>query len=302
MVRTKMVAACIALVVASSAVAESVRITGRFPADYREASFLRRMGVGRIDGQDGRAMELAIERELAGRSHFSVVALDSRGGPVDGIISGLITTEINESRFSRQREDCVEKKDDKCVKTEKIDEICRKRTISLLADLRITRDRDGRIVYSARKPRSSEVSWCPNDRSPSAVEGEIRGMIDGIAGEIAQEITPYTRTYSLRFYESRDGMDKAIGTRFRDAIRNTQRDLPGACAELASLEQEAPQFAIAYDVGLCAEARGDYEAALAAYNRARDLRPREAADFNAGIDRARKLIVQRDDERAEGPR
>lgn len=68
------------------------------------------------------------------------------------------------------------------------------------------------------------------------------------------------------------------------------------------MDQTTPHFALAYDAGLCAEARGDYEAALNAYSRARDLRPRDAADFNAAIERVRKLIVQRDDERAGAPR
>ncbi len=298
---TAALAAGAAILGAAGALAESVRITGRFPADYREASFLKRIGVARIDGQDGRALELALERALQARGHFSVVAVD-RGGTVDGVVSGLVTTEINESRFNQQRDDCVEKKDGKCVKTERIDETCRRRTIDLLADLRITRDRDGRIVYSSRKPHHNEVSWCPRDSAPGPVEGVIRAMIDDIASEVARETAPYTQNYAPRFYESRDAMDKELGNRFRAAIKATQRDLPAACAELAAMDQATPHFALAYDAGLCAEARGDYEAALGAYSRARDLRPRDDADFNAAIERVRKLIVQRDDERAGAPR
>lgn len=290
-----------AMLATAGALAESVRITARFPADYREASFLKRIGVGRIDGQDGRALEFALERALQARGHFNVVALN-RDASIDGIVSGLVTTEIDESRFNRQRDECVEKKDGKCVKTERIDETCRRRTIEVLADLRITNDRAGRIVYASRKPRRDEVSWCPNESAPGPVEGVIRGMIDDIAAEVARETAPHTETYAPRFYESRDAMDKELGDRFRAAIKATQRDLAGACAELMAMDQATPHFALAYDAGLCAEARGDYEAALAAYGRARDLRPRDAGDFNAGIERVRKLIVQRDDERAAAPR
>lgn len=291
---------------ATAASAESVTLTGRFPADYREPSFLKRMGVNRIDGPDGAALGYALERALANRGHYSVVVLNGRSGTsgdVDGLLSGLVTTEINELRVTEERDNCVEKRKneagkEECVRKEKETIYCRKRTIDLTADLRIARASDGRIAYSTRKPRHNEVKWCPGQSAPGAVDGTVRSMTDSIADEIAREISPRTERYDLRFYESRDAMPKEMHTRFKDAIRATQRDLPGACRELEAMEAAAPQFAIAYDVGICAEARGDYEAAIDAYRRAATLRPRDTVDFDSAIDRVRKLIVQRDDERA----
>lgn len=289
---------------ATVASAETVALTGRFPADYREPSFLKRMGVDRIDGPDGGGLGFALERALANRGHYSVVVLNGRAsGDVDGLLSGLVTTEISELRTTEERENCLEKKKDnfgkeECVRKEKTTIYCRKRTIDLIADVRIARAADGRVAYSSRKPRHNEVKWCPGQSAPGAVDGTVRSMTDSIADEIAREISPRTERYDLRFYESRDAMPKEMHTRFKDAIRATQRDLPGACRELEAMEAAAPQFAIAYDVGICAEARGDYEAAIDAYRRAATLRPRDTADFDSATDRVRKLIVQRDDERA----
>lgn len=289
-----------AVVVGGAALAETVKMTGRFPADFREPSFLKRMGVDRIDGPDGRALGYALERAIGNRGHYTVMA---GGGGVDGILSGAVSTEINEARVTQERENCVEKTKDqsnneKCVRKEKVTIYCRQRTIDVTADLRIARASDGRVVYSTRKPRQNAVTWCPNESAPGAVDGVVRGMTDSIADEVAREISPRTETYAPRFYESRDGMPKEYHDRFKTAIRATQRDLSGACGELAALDQATPHFAIAYDVGLCAEARGDYEAAIQAYRRAATLRPRDTIDFNTGIDRVQKLIVQRDDERA----
>ena len=289
-----------ALALSGAALAESVQITGRFPADYREPSFLKRMGVDRIDGPDGRMLGYALERAIGNRGHYTVVA---GGGDVDGVLSGFVSTEINEARVTQEREECVEKTKDnfgreQCARKEKRTIYCRQRTIDVAADLRIARANDGRVVYSTRKPRQNAVTWCPNQSAPGPVDGVVRGMTDSIAEEVAREISPRTETYAPRFYESRDGLPKDYHDRFKAAIRRTQGDLPGACAELAAIDQAAPQFAVAYDVGICAETRGDYEAAIEAYRRAATLRPRDTADFNAGIDRVRKLIVQRDDERA----
>ena len=289
-----------ALALSGAALAESVKITGRFPADYREPSFLKRMGVDRIDGPDGRALGYALERAIGNRGHYSVVA---GGADVDGILSGFVSTEINEARVSQERENCVEKTKDpsgneKCVRKEKQTIYCRQRTIDVSADLRIARASDGRVVYSTRKPRQNAMTWCPGESAPGAVDGVVRGLTDSIAEEVAREISPHSETYAPRFYESREGMPKEFHDRFKAAVRATQRDLTGACTELAALDQATPHFALAYDTGICAEARGDYEAAIDAYRRAATLRPRDTADFNASIDRVRKLIVQRDDERA----
>ncbi|OYY89720.1 MAG: hypothetical protein B7Y45_10610 [Sphingomonas sp. 28-66-16] len=286
--------------------AESVRLIGHFPADYREPSLLKRMGVDRIDGPDGGALGFALERALANRGHYSVVSLDRRGGDasLDGVLSGLVSTEINEARVTQEHENCVEtKKDafnnDQCVRKEKQTVYCRQRTIDMTADLRITRESDGGIAYSTRKPRQHVVTWCPGDSAPGAVDGVVRGMTDSIADEVAREISPYTENYAPRFYESRDGLPKEFGDRFKAAVRRTQTDLTGACAEMAAIDQATPQFAVAYDVGICAEARGEYEAAIDSYRRAATLRPRDTGDFNAAMNRVRKLIVQRDDERAQ---
>lgn len=296
----------IAVALGSAALAETVQIKGRFPADYREPSFLKRMGVDRIDGTDGRALGYALERAIGNYGHYTVVAGDTRGGgsnDVDGILSGFVSTEVNEARVTQERENCVEKTKDsadreQCVRKEKITVTCRQRTIDVAADLRIARAGDGRIVYSTRKPRHDEVTWCPDQSAPGAVDGVVRRLTDSIADDVAREISPRTETYAPRFYESRDGMPKAYHDRFKAAIRATQRDLPGACAEFAAIEAASPHFALAYDIGICAEARGDFEAAIDAYRRAATLRPRDTLDFNTAIDRVRRLIVQQDDERA----
>ncbi len=286
--------------------AESVTLTGNFPAAHREASFLTRMAIDRFDGGDGPALSIALERALAGDgrapAHFTVVSMARRPGitpdEADGALSGLVTTEINEVRDLQTSEECVEKVDGKCTKNQKVETVCRKRTIDVVADLRIVRTRNGSVAYSARKPRRDEVTWCPKDSVPGAVESTIRDMIDSIAAETAHEITPYTERYALRFYESRSGMPKDIGSEFKAALKLTQRSLPEACQAFDALDKTMPdQAIIVYDLGICAEARGDYPTAMALYQRAAAIRPRDRADFDAGIDRIQRLIVAQTDER-----
>lgn len=292
---------------AGLASAESVTLTGNFPATYREPSFLTRMAIDRFDGGDGPALSIALERALAGDgrapAHFTVISMARQAGidpaNADGVLSGLVSTEINDVRDPQTSEECVEKVDGKCTKKQKVEVICRKRTIDVVADLRIVRTRGGSVAYSARKPRRDEVTWCPTDSPPGAVESTIREMIDSIASETAREITPYTERYALRFYESRSGMPKDVSEAFKAAMKLTQSNLPAACQAFAAIDQTMPdQVIIVYDLGICAEARGDYAAAKALYQRAAMIRPRDRADFDAGIDRTQRLMIAHADERA----
>lgn len=286
--------------------AESVTLTGNFPAAHREASFLTRMAIDGFDGGDGPALTIALERALAGDErapgHFSVVSMARRSGvdptEADGALSGLVSTEINESSDMQKTGQCVEWASNKCIKKQELEVACRKRTIDVVADLRIVRTRNGSVAYSMRKPRHNEVTWCPKGSAPGAVESTIRDMIDSIAAETAHEITPYTERYALRFYESRSGMPKDIGAAFKAALNLTQRNLPEACQAFAAIDRSMPdQAIIVYDLGICAEARGDYAAARALYQRAAAIRPRDRADFDAGVDRTQRLMIAQTDER-----
>lgn len=281
------------------AFAESVSLTGRFPAEYPEVSFLRRLAVDRIAGRDGAQLQLALERALAsvsvdGVPFFSI----SAGGNVDGIVSGVASTSIDNSEVDRERDRCAEKASDgKCTRHETIVIKCRQRVIDMTIDLRIVRTRDDKIVYSQGRPQRTETVFCPGDTgSQPSTEQVVRDAISAAAAATAREIAPYTAGYSLRFYESRDRMPKEIGQRFKIAMKQTKGDLPGACSEFAAIDRDFPDhFAVVYDLGICAEARGEFEAASALYQRAAAIRPRDRADFDQGIDRTARLIRAKQD-------
>lgn len=277
----------------SAAHAESVSLEGYFAADAREASQLTRISVARFDGPDGYAMANAIERALAERSvegqrYFLVMA---NPNAADGVVTGGARASVDEYRDVQKREECVEKNGDKCIKKEMVEVNCRRRVIGLSADLRIARMRDGAIVYSDRKSRQDVARWCPNQNPPGRAEDVINGMVDSVANEVAGLMTPSISRYSLRFYESREGMPKEIGARFKAAVRQTQGQLTAACNAMADIDRDFPgHFALLYDLAICAEARGDYQGALAGYERAAAARPRDRTDFDAGITRTRRLI------------
>lgn len=297
---------CLAGLAATSAGwAESANMRGFFPAPNRQASYLVNMAVDRISGRDGPALEAAIEQRLANGGHFTMIS-GSRwdGGSPDGVISGAVSTGVEEYKVKLDREICVEKDGDgKCTRKESKPQDCKRRVVNLSADLRIVRRSDGAIVYSASKPQRDEVSWCPQDDAPRTVEEVVRGMIAAVAGQLADEITPGTRNYSIRFRETRKGMAKPLDQRFHTALSLTKRDLAGACSEWAGIDAELPDHpSVVFDLALCAEARGDYQAAGGLYRRASQLIGGRDNEGDAGADRIDQLIAGQEDARRIGRR
>ena len=303
------VVAVLVIVTAGAAVAETITITGRFPAQNREASYLRRLVIEQFRGRDGAQLSNAIgsalsQAENASGPHFTLLG-DTGGATAraDGVLSGSATSDWEEHPVRLTRNRCVEraapeqgkKGEGKCLKREDVPVQCTERTTSLTASLRIVRLRDSAIVYTATKPRSETVSWCPGESRSRSAEATIASMIDGIAGETRGDIAPHGETYKIRYREDRTGLSKPLSDRFKAVLKQTKSDNRGACAGWESIERERPgQHAILFNTGLCAEERGDYAGAIDLYRRAGALK--RGDDVGAGVGRAQSLIAGAEDE------
>lgn len=286
----------LAVLVAGIAHAEVLKITGEFAAPSREASLLRSLSIDRIGGQDGSALARAIEQGLSG-THFDLMGGYAGQGNAEGSLTGGVTTGVDEQPFKRREKRCVEKdsaNQKKCIREEEVELRCRRRIVSVKADLRIVRNRDGRIVYSATKPFSEETSWCEgkNDRPPP-VEDVIADAVRSLGYAVREDIAPTISTYDIRVRESDKGMSKDQAKRFKDLVKLTKRDVRGACDGWEAMAGELPGNAsLTFNRGLCAEQAGDYPRALQLYHAAQRA---GAAEGGAGADRAMRLIAGKED-------
>ncbi|MEP7008563.1 MAG: tetratricopeptide repeat protein [Sphingomonas bacterium] len=301
-------AASIALATAAGALAETITISGRFPAQNREASYLRKLAIDRFGGRDGEQLANAITSALGQASngsgpHFTLLGGGGVGpARAQGTLSGSANSDWEEHRVQLTRNRCVERaapkdgeREGECIKKADVPVPCTERTTSLTASLRIVRIADGAIVYSANKPRSETVSWCPGESPSSTAEATIAGMIAGIANEVRGEIAPHGDTYRIRFREDRAGLSKEVAARFKDVVKLSQRDVVAACTAWAEIDRDQPgQLSTVFNLGLCAEQRGDYPGALALYQRA--VAMKRADDLNTAVGRAQALISGAEDE------
>jgi hypothetical protein len=282
--------------------AESALFDAEMPAPDREASFLESLAVGRIAGQDGDRLAFALERALGapgvdGEPAFAIISAGGFGGVADaeGLVSGQVTTGVEEGRVERTRERCIERDEkDKCIKLGNVKERCHGRVITLSADVRIVRAADRRVVYSASKPRRDEVTWCRGDSSPRAAEPVIADMIDSIAADVRGDITPHIEHFHIRFREGRDHMPKEIGRRFKDAVEISMKDRAAACSAWRAIDTEMPGHpSVTFNLGLCAEAAGDYATAMQRYEQTQRID--DDGDVRDGLERVPLLIAARAD-------
>ncbi|NML07487.1 hypothetical protein [Sphingomonas sp. G-3-2-10] len=297
--RAGIAAIATAMLAATPAAAETLTMTGLFPAPWREAAMLRSIAVERLGGRDGAATGMAIERALSrpsGRTGawFEIVYGGRRnnGGYADGTLSGAVSSGVEDSYFKRPEKQCTQRdKDNKCTKEEEVQVNCTRRVANLSADLRIVR-RDGRIVYSAVKPLREEITWCQGQSPSRTAEEMINGMIGQIAEGVRRDTVPVTDTYSIRILESSKGIPKEHNRFFKDTIKLTQRNPGQACQDWQRLNQMIPNNGvIVFNIGLCTEWRGDLQGALRWYRQASPLLGRRNNEADTGLNRVERRLT-----------
>lgn len=286
-----------AVVVAGVAVtpllAETASMTGRFPAPYRDAAMLLSISVGRIDGRDGHQLSSAIERALGQSGHFQLQGGRRNGGNADGNLNGGVSSSVEDSYFKRKEKRCTQRDaNNKCTKEEEVEIRCTRRIASLNASLRITRY-DGQIVYSVSKPLREQVEWCEGQNAPRLADDMITSLVNQVANSVRGDIVPYTDSYRVRFLEGTKGLPKEQVKPFKDIVKQTQRDLRGACQRWAEMDRLVPgHLSITFNLGLCAEAAGDLRGALNWYDRAARIQNQRGGEASTAVGRIQRRMQQ----------
>lgn len=282
---TKAALCVVAMLATAPAAAEVLPVLALRPAASRDAAMLVSVTVEPFSGRDGRPVSLAVERALSdrndrqGRRYFQMMAhVDGLAPESDGLVSGDVQSTVSTTKYKKTEKDCPKDKRD-CTDDEKVSvEVeCRKRLVTLSADIRIVRLSDRALVYGTTQPQRDEVSWCPDDNSPPDVDAVVRRLGTVIASNVATAVTPSGGRTTTRIREDRKGLDKPLGERFKTAVRLTKTDVAASCREFDAIGEAAPdQAATIFNRGLCRESQGDADSAMSFYSRVNGTDVREA--------------------------
>ncbi len=276
----------------ASANAETLKISGLYPAQREGTALLETISIENFGGRDGDDLGFAIEEKLQavsfdGEPYFTVMMGRSASNP-DAILSGTATARIDEYGTTEYRSRCVERNDKgKCTKHKSRKVPCLKRVIDFDGNLRLSDFGDGRSIFSKSLSDRDEQTICDRDESFSSSQSVVRGMLGKVAYAVRRDLAPIELHQDIRVLESRKGMEKGASKSFRAAVKMTKKDEVEACrmwSELAA--NSAPHGSLAFNIGLCAEQAGDFEVALARYDEAGSLLGKKA-EVDQGIRRIR---------------
>lgn len=285
------------------AVAETLPIGGSDPAAANVNDLLR-LAVDRFEGDDGAAVAQRLEAALgdarfAGLSYYRIVAPES-GAPIDGLITGTTRASVDEVPVTEKRKKCTEydpADKNKCVKEIEVDIRCRRRTISVATTARLVAIKDGTIRYTRPLNARDQQTYCPDRSASRTVDDYIDWAQKDQVQAIRRDLAPTGYNLDVRVDENRKGLAKPASESFKEAIRLTKSDPAAACATWASLTSGAePTAALAFNLGLCAEMSGDFDAATDWYGQAQRLgsKNRDIGEGLARIERHRRALADWD--------
>lgn len=300
---------CLALLcVGSAAEAEKISVTGWYAATSREVAQLQSLGVDDFTGNEGPSLAAAIERSLSdardrsGAQYFHMRSRWGNGGAPDGVIDGSMQVRVDNSNYKNKVRRCAENNNSTdCPDDKKVDieQRCTRRVISATADIRIVRVADDRLIYSRSMPQRNEVSWCQGDSLPADVDVIVRPFFDNIAREVRRESTPFGATEKIRIREDRKNMAKVDSDQMKALIKITDKQPAQACAGWKAMADRGFKHpTLSFNLGLCAESRGELDTALAYYQDVFAASSKPSGDVRDALDRVRRHIAGKEDDAA----
>ncbi|HZF46214.1 MAG TPA: tetratricopeptide repeat protein [Sphingomonadaceae bacterium] len=261
--------------------AESLYITGTYPAGADATAGVNSIAVENFGGVDGPALSIRIEDrlravEVEGRPWFALLPARG-GGEVDAVLRGTATADTRFEDITLKRKRCArydEQNSKKCVEHKEVDARCLSRMISLNHSIRLVSWR-GEQLYARDGAPSQQLSYCPrDDDNVKSAESTIAELLDGVASDLRFQFAPLHERRAIRVMESRKGLKGEAAKAFQRAVKITSTDPEGACREWDGLAEAAPaQLSIAFNRGLCEEMRGDLDLAAEHYRSALKLSP-----------------------------
>jgi Flp pilus assembly protein TadD len=224
-----------------------------------------------------------------------------------GIYTGIVSqNNCDNSRYQESRTACkrYETKRDKdgntyqgsCIAWRNYEVSCTKRVASFAVSPKLVEVATGKILYSRNLSANAESSGC-EDTKP--VQGEtvlIEKAKASVKKEFRRDVAPYYVTREIKLMDSTDGIDSPEA---KDKLKNglayaDKGRMDSACelwGEARNLAGNSPT--LLYNLGVCAESRGDLDAALTLYKQADKILGKPDDDISLALNRVSAAIKNR---------
>ena len=258
-----------ALAAAAPAAAETLTVETYSPALSEAALGVQSIAVDRFAGREGARFSFMVadalqQASIRGRPWFTVLV--DAGAEVDAVLEGRVTPHISEHSFRRKREVCwTYDENGECTEERKVELDCIRLQVNVRPDVRLVA-RDGTLLWTFASARDDQEEFCPDVDDYPDISSMIDDVLPDLVQAIRRELTPSGTMLPVRIMERRNGLSGDVRDRFRDAIRLTKSDEATACESFEHLHAaNSEQPSLMFNVGLCAERRGDHAQAQDRY-------------------------------------
>lgn len=224
-----------------------------------------------------------------------------------GIYTGIVTrNNYDDTPYTETRSTCVryeEKrgKDGKiyrgaCISWRQYIVNCVRRVANFAVSPRLVDVATGRILYSRNLSSMTESSGCEDTRLAQSGSELLASAKESVKRDFRRDIAPFYVTREINLMDAADGIDSSQakdklkrGMEYADKGR-----MDSACELWGEARNLAPNsHALLYNLGVCAESRGDLDAALTLYRQADKRLGKPDDDISLALNRVGEAIRNR---------
>lgn len=256
--------------------AETLPIEGVYPAGSDKLAALNSIAIGPFTRADGEALSIQLEQSLAqvqvrGAPYFRMVPHRAKGG-ADGTVTGSAYSNVEvRPEQVRARECAYQDNKGRCKQWRDVIIDCDRRIVTLTYTLQVEGRRREKL-YGVASNAEDSVLICPESGDVPTVETVVSQLISQVAANMRAQFAPVEVRDEIRVKEGTDGLQNDAKKKFKEGIKLTKRNVTSACTVWGEVDQLVPDHGpTLFNLGLCAESTGDYDAAEALYRRVYEL-------------------------------
>jgi hypothetical protein len=221
-----------------------------------------------------------------------------------GIYTGVVGAYgWQDTPFKAKRSECVKRevrrgKDGRlyegaCIRWRTFYVNCIKRTASISGTPKLVEVETGRVLYARNLSGAAESSGCEDTRPAADGEALFTRAKETAQAQFRRDIAPYYVTREITLMDTGDGITAPEAKeKLKQGIAYAGKGrLDMACELWGAARILSPDaVAIQYNLGVCAESRGDFEAALRLYRQADRLLGKPDDNITLALNRAGQAL------------
>jgi tetratricopeptide (TPR) repeat protein len=224
-----------------------------------------------------------------------------------GIYTGVVNlSQSDDSHYTERRQVCTryeQKKDDKgrsydgaCLQWRYYHVNCTKRVANFSVTPRLVDVSTGRVLYSRNLSAMRSSSGCEDTHPVQSDMVLLNQAKEQVKKEFRRDVAPYYVTREIRLMDSTDGIEsKEAKDKLKRGLDYADKGrMDSACELWGEARNLAPNsHTLLYNLGVCAESRGDLDAALTLYKQADKYLGKPDDDISVALNRVGEAIKNR---------